>query len=73
MLDHHRDIKTAVLEGDTIEKQGWSIHINANDEVEIWPSKGAGFSTGLSNLDKAVSDFCKKAEIILQSINVQNL
>jgi hypothetical protein len=70
-MNHHNNIKTAILEGDTIEAKGWSIKVNAHDEVEVWPPKGAGFTASLAHLDRAVSDFCRKADIVAPGVNEQ--
>lgn len=70
-MNHYNNIKTAILEGDTIEARGWTIRVNASDEIEVWPPKGNGFVTGLTHLDRAVSDFCRKADIPVPGINEQ--
>jgi hypothetical protein len=72
-MGHHEDIKQAILEGDTVQSkdEGWTILINASDEVEVWPARGKGFITGLAHLDTAVTDFCRKAEIPVPGVNEQ--
>jgi hypothetical protein len=62
-------IKNALLSGQVVENNGWSIHITAEDEVEIWPPRGAGFKTSFANLDRAITDFKRKAEMPIPSIN----
>jgi len=58
-------LKNKVLNGELIQRKGWAIQISEDDRVEIWPPKGAGFSTDLMNVDRAVKDFAKKADIPL--------
>lgn len=66
---HSSTVKNAILGGEVIEKNAWSISIDSDDQVLIFPPKGAGFSTSLGNIDKAVSDFCKKAEMPIPGVN----
>jgi hypothetical protein len=64
-------VKRALLHGMPVEsKNGWIIRINDDDAVEVWPPKGEGFSTHIGLLDKAVADFCKKADMPIPGVNV---
>lgn len=65
-------IKSAILNGSVIERNAWSISIGADDQVLIFPPKGAGFKTSLGNIDQAVSDFCKRAEMPIPGVNQTN-
>jgi hypothetical protein len=63
-------IKTALLNGKDFQSDnGWLIRINASDNVEIWNPRGAGVETSLTFLDKAIKDFCKKADVYAPAVN----
>ena len=62
-------VKSAILNGDVFERNAWSISIDEQDNVLIFPPKGAGFKTSLGHIDKAVNDFCKRAEMPLPGVN----
>lgn len=50
------DIEGKLLDGKRLKVGDVSIHINANDEVELW-EKGAGRACALIDLDVAIADF----------------
>ena len=54
-------VKASLLEGRKVTANNWEISINERDEVVIFPPKGNGFSATLAHLDRAVDDYCKKA------------
>lgn len=65
-------VKNAILSGETIERNAWSIHVDNDDHVVIFPPKGAGFKTSLANIDRAVKDFCKKAEMPIPGVKTSH-
>ena len=58
-----------ILSGDTFRSNGWSISINASDEIEIWPPEGEGLTASLMHLDRAVDHFVKKSQELEFSTN----
>jgi hypothetical protein len=65
-------IKDAILAGEVIEKNAWTISVDDNDDVLIFPPKGDGFKTSLGNIDTAVKDFCKKAEMPIPGVKTSH-
>lgn len=64
-------VKDAVLRGRIVEAgNGWMLRINDNDMVELWPpGEHDGMMTHLGHLDRAVADFCKKADMPIPKVN----
>ncbi len=66
-----KQVKDAVLRGQLVEApNSWMIHVSDDDMVELWPpGEHDGYSTHLGNLDAAVTDFCRKAEMPIPGVN----
>jgi hypothetical protein len=50
------DVEARILDGKVVKVGHTSIHINDNDEVELW-DRDAGRACGLAHLDTAIADF----------------
>jgi len=63
------EVKAAILADKTVTaSNGWSIYIDANDSVVMWPPEGDGYITGLSSIDHITADFCKKSEMPIPEV-----
>lgn len=71
---HPQKVAEALYNDLPVEHRGWLIRIDANaDTVQVFPPEGdshhQAFEADLCHLDKAVSDFCKLAEMPIPGVN----
>jgi len=57
-----KDVKTAILNYEKVNLNGWTSYINNEEEIEIWNPKGEGVVSKLSFIDRVVIDFIKNAQ-----------